>query len=253
MSATLTPAWRRAQRLLQAQATPLVILIGALGAITILMVRLRPEELSAALGAGLVVITVVGSVLLSSDRVAGDFRSGAVQLWLQKAGSPVRYYAARLGDSLLAGVILVSCMVLVTALGVLATGSLDPSPFLQVLPRMLLTMLLVSSISFGLSGWLNRGAGLGAFAVFATGLLLERDLEFYHGDIWGSVGTPLIQALLFPESSLIHVYAFASGEAAPVGFALLRVMAYATAWVGLGLWGVRRGVASQRMAAAQGE
>ncbi|MDT8368696.1 MAG: hypothetical protein RQ745_05785 [Longimicrobiales bacterium] len=252
MRSTLIPIWRRAHLLLGAHATSLTVLVVSLAALDALMLSARPDTVVGMIGASLVIATAVSSVILTADVVAGDFRGGAVQLWLQKPRSPVRYYAARLVDAVLAGGTFVTVLVLAAALPLHFAESLEPTLILLSLPRLLLAVVLISSITFALSAWVNRGAGLGALVIYSSGLLLERDLAA-DSEIWGAVGTPLLRALLFPEAALGHVFDFAAGDPSPIGLALARITLYTAAWIAFGLFGVHRATTTSRLARAQGE
>lgn len=239
------------QLLLQAKSKSLWVLVLTLVGLDALLLASRPALWLDIVGSGFVILTASTAVILTSGVVWQDFRTGAVQLWLLKPVSPVRFYLEGLLDAIVAGALLLVVLLLGTRIAIAAVGVDLSSDILVLLPRLLLTVLLVSAIAFGLSAWVGQGAAIGSLVLFFAGMLIERDLAVVAA--LGSYWTPVVRALLFPESALIAVTDVVSGKSSGAAWLpLLRVLAYAAAWILIGTAGVRRAVGRSGLARAQG-
>lgn len=251
MRTVLVPVWRRMVLLALSHRGPLAIVTVSVATLSAFLATGRPETWLDFVGAGLLVCSVAFAVILTSGVVARDFTSGMVQVWLQKPVHPVAFYAKRFLEAVAVSMFLTSILVLVTRILVESLGWEGPVDLLVGFPRVVLTSVLVASIAFGFSGWMNRGAVVATLVVFLAGMLLENDLAV-RGDVFGPGWTPLLRALLFPESALSQIGDVSSGRADAWAGALARIAAFSAAWIGLGCLGVRRRLATDGLARAQG-
>ena len=251
MSAVLVPVWRRIQLLIQAQSTSLIIITVAAVALTALLLATQTEAWLDLVGSGLMIVSVAFAVILTSGIVARDFTGGAVQMWLQKPVNPVVFYLGRFAEAVAAWTVLTLLLVLATRLEVGWLGLSARADLLVAVPRIWLTSFLVAAIAFGVSPWVTRGAVVATLVIAFAGMILENELSI-RIDLLGPAWTPFVRATLFPESALPQIADFTSGESYNFWFPLMRILAYASAWIIIGGLGVRRAVKNGGLARAQG-
>ncbi len=252
MSARLLSLPDRVGLLSRAQAQPLLITVGVIGALTTLMLSGRRESWLDLVGAALLLVGASSAILLTAGLVARDLIDGGAQIWLQKPVSPLAFYLARFGEAVLAWS---SVLVLASLAARLATGALGwqaEVDLLVALPRIWLSSFVVASIAFGLSPWLVRGASLATLLVWLGGMVLEIELAV-RTELLGPATNPLLRAVLFPESALDRVADFAAGTGDAILVPLARILAYALTWIALGSYGVARATGHGGLARAQGD
>jgi len=248
----LLPAERRVALIIRAHAMSLGVVAAGVVLVTAPLVATRGAAWIEFVGAGLVFASAGFALILTGSIVTRDFARGTAQLWFQKPVDPARYYLARFAESAVAWAGLTVLLALAARLGAAWLGWSAPYDLLVALPRVLLTSLVVAAIAFGLSPWLQRGVVVVTLVLVLGGLLVESELSVRAAPL-GPVGTPLVRALLFPDSAFRAVAAFASGASDAVWLPLARILAYAGCWIALGAGGVRRALNRHGLAAAQGD
>lgn len=251
MSAVLVPVWRRIQLLIQSHSTALVIMTLSAVALNALLLAGRSGAWLDSVGSSLMFLSVAFAVILTSGIVARDFTSGAVQLWLQKPVDPVVFYLGRFAEAVAAWSVLTLLLVAATRIEIWWLGWSARADLLVALPRIWLASFVVAAIAFGLSPWLTRGGVVGTLVIVLGGMILEEELAV-RLDVLGPTWTPFVRATSFPETALAQITDFAIGESNTLWIPLMRILAYASAWIIIGGLGVRRAIRNGGLARAQG-
>ncbi len=242
MSGALLPWSNRIGLVLRECGGALAILAGVVAALAALGFR----------GFLMLVVTTGVPLALASDFLG--IRSGAAVLWVQKPVAPLRYFTARLLERAVAGVVLVTVastlIRVVQMIGGLTepetgAGGIMEGSFMQAL-----FVLVVVSMATGASVWLPRvGPTLAACLVGLTFAL----------EVAGTLDAPLspgrwlpwIRLLLVPWRSAPGVGEFAAVVPTTEAGVAVWSFAYCGAWVGIGVFGLRRALANGRLARAR--
>lgn len=191
--------------------------------------RTLPEG-AALPGMGLVLCGAVLALLFTTGTVAGEGRTGAALLWIQKPGRPAVYWGGRLA-------VVVALVVVAHALGGLAlilAGLVATAPSGGAVMALALADLAVVAVAFAVAAaGIRMEAVVSVVIVLAlAGLGTEAVASPGAFGAWG----PWLAALRFPvlELQALRLWVDGSGTL-PAGSALLRVALYPAAWSGAGL------------------
>ena len=239
MTAMLLPLatrlWITVYQKIVALAT--VTLVVALPVVLRIVVGRTPteEELSGTVGLG----TVAYAIILAAGVVSRDLGSGPAQLWLQRPGHPVVFYLRRFAEAAIMAAALTYALALAVWLLALAAGwPLGPSAT-AVLPAYLVAVLLVASVSFGISSWVLRGGAIASIG-FLIGRRLVLDMLVIYDQPFGEFFTLLMRVLLLSGGS-DGLESFLTGETVEFPWMpLFHTLVYSLAWIAVGAAGIWR-------------
>lgn len=235
----LVPLHQRVLILFRAHKGALAALVTSVSAFIVLLVLKRGvSDVSDLIGSAVLIVSSVGALILTSTVVSGDFRTGAVMLWLQKPLSPVRFYLGRWMDAGVAWISLSVGFVVFVHVLTVAIGLDAESNLLMALPVTLLTCGVVASIAFGVSPWLFRGGSLVTVVVWISGAFLNDRIPAVLGGSHGGVSWYGVFAS--PYHALFQVREVVRGNSEVLIPSLIWITAYCLMWVGIGILGVVR-------------
>ncbi len=253
MSGPLLPLPGRLLVLLRARAKSLSALLGIAGGFAWVLHLSGGGAPVDGAGIALRIVALGGAMILGVPLVSEDFRTGSVQIWLQRPVHPLRFYLARLGEAWAALSALLLMLVLCLRIAASVLGWEGADRILEIVPRLLLEGAAVLSLSFAVSAWAPAGGLLLVFALVVAGTVLDDTLAL-RPEVMAQPWRTLLRAFSHPHTALESITRFASGAAPSLPWdALGRILSYCMLWIALALAGLRRTVAHGGLAAAQGD
>ncbi len=213
--------------------------LAVVGAVALILLVL--DRASGMVGGGRVAQLVVAlgvPFALASDGLG--IRSGVAVLWVQRPVDPIRYYLAQFGERVTASMV-VTAVLEATIISVALWWGWEPLAHpLRILFVTSLVPLLIISMAFGASVWLPRTGQLVVAAVVAVTVSLELVLVL-NPDLLqsGRRWLPWARGILVPWRAFIELGVL-EGLNVSAAAPLMRIFAYAGAWIGVGALGVGR-------------
>lgn len=239
----LTPVEKRVALLLASRARGLACTIAGL-AFFVLITRWTFFLLDFAFG--MIALFVATPLVLAPSR--DEMVGPRAALWLQKPVGELRFVLARFAEATAAAVgvaVLVGAAAL--AYGELALGWEPPRPLHFVLPTGALASFVTASIAFGTAAWLPRGSRATVLALLIFSLYVHAP-EMAQPDQSRGGLVAAAKVALFPAPDLLRVALGMTGDVPRSIRPLLACLAHAAGWIVVGTLGIRRSIATGRIA-----
>lgn len=189
-------------------------------------------------------LVVVIGIPLALTTVGTDLRNGMATLWVQKPVDPARFYLARFAEGAATSVALsLVCVCIVTAMALRLGWEPVARPMLTLVPAAFLS-LVIASAGFGLSVTLPGFGRLGTVALVGFTMALEL-MSLLDPSLPDESWFPFARGVLLPWQALVELRGPGGMEPGrDLLLPLFRVLCYATVWIGVGAFGIRRAVAA---------